>query len=260
MLDRLQKPFLKVDTGEAYQPIRLNYEVFNKEELIQALNKLTCLHKNTAPNSWDWHWKEECADLHFDSSDTFIRNPDRPVRLGTLSIQQDRFYINLPSFKRACIAAAFFHEHFSVGSPLIRIHCADFINKVFSLDERLPRGLNDIFKDEELEAVLKQRADDYKRVQELCENAESAEEATAILKEYTLAEARKRFPYAERYAFDWEQKASVEGVFLNFYVYLRGREMVAIKRWAGEMNYTLVNVADDVVHQIFGAMDIDIIE
>ena len=34
MFDRLQKPFLTVETGEAYQPIRLTYEIKNEAKKI----------------------------------------------------------------------------------------------------------------------------------------------------------------------------------------------------------------------------------
>lgn len=48
MFERLQKPFLTVETGEGYQPIRLTYEVSDKEKVIEALNKLECLEKKNS--------------------------------------------------------------------------------------------------------------------------------------------------------------------------------------------------------------------
>src|SRR5690349_11038827 len=99
MFERLQKPFLTVETGEAYQPIRLNYVLHQKEKLIEALNLLKCLEKKPSGNSWDWFWREECDDLHFESLDTFKKNPERPPRLGTIMIRDNALYINLPSFK-----------------------------------------------------------------------------------------------------------------------------------------------------------------
>ena len=258
MFDRLQKPFLTVETGEAYQPLRLTYDIFKKDELVKLLDGIKCLTKNPAADSWSWYWKEECEELHFESLDSFRRNPEHAVRLGTFLIKGDKLYINLPSFKRACISVPFFHK--VIDPQIAIIHCVDFVNKVFALDERLPHGFTELFKEEELEKILQQRISDYHEIQEKCEQAPTAEEAFAVLKLYTDVEAKKRLPYAERYVFDLQAAADPEIVFLSFYIFLRGRELVAIKRWFGEAGYSLADAADDTVEQVFGGMDIDIIE
>lgn len=71
MFDRLQKPFLTVETGEAYQPVRLTYTLSNKDEFTSLIENLKCIQKNTTPNSWTWYWQAECDDIHFESIDSF---------------------------------------------------------------------------------------------------------------------------------------------------------------------------------------------
>lgn len=258
MFDRLQKPFLTVETGEAYQPIRMTYEVLKKDELVNALNALHCLEKNPTPNSWNWYWRSECDDQHFESLDSFRRNPTHPVRLGTITLRDNKLFMNLPSFKRACMAVPFFYK--LIGRQVVLVHHADFINKVFGLDERLPHGFTELFKDDELDRILRQRVEDYSKVQAQCETASTAEEALTILSDYTHVEAKKKLPYAERYQFDLDGQDDLEIVFLGFYIYLQGREIVAIKRWFGEAGYTLADATDEVIGQVFGNMGIDIIE
>lgn len=258
MFDRLQKPFLTVETGEAYQPIRLTYQLVNKEGFFAALEKLKCIQATKTANSWSWYWQDECDQLHFESLTSFRKNSENPVRLASLTVRDDKFYVNLTSFKRACLAVPFFHKTF--GSELIKINFADFINKVFALDERLPHGFSELFKEAELDKILHQRIEDYHRVKEQCEHAETAEEAFTILSEYTKAEAKKRLPYAERYTFEIESGQDPDVVFLAFYIFLRGRELVAIKRWFGQTGYTLSDAADEAVAQVFGEIGIDIIE
>lgn len=258
MFERLQKPFLTVETGEAYQPIRLTYELTDKNAFLDKIEKAECIQNKLVPNSWNWYWQGECEDLHFESLDSFRKNPEHPVRLGTLTVRNEKVFLNLPSFKRACIAVTFFHKLFDPA--IAKIHHADFINKVFAIDERLPHGFTELFREEELEQILNQRIEDYQKVQEQCEQAKTAEEAFAILSEYTHAESRKRLPYAERYLFDLENQADPDIVFLSFYIFLRGRELVAIKRWFGEVGYSLATAADEAVEQVFGNMDIDVIE
>jgi hypothetical protein len=259
MFERLQKPFLTVETGEAYQPIRLTYDLYQKDQLVAALNKLKCCEKSASANSWNWFWRGECDDLHFESLDSYKKNPEHPLRLSTLTIRNDKLYINLPSFKRACLAVPFFHK--MIGAQIAKVHHADFINKVFGLDERLPHGFAELFKEDELERIVHQRVSDYEKVQEKCEHATTAEEAFTVLSEYTKAESQKRLPYAERYGF--QENTSTDDpdvIFLGFYIFLRGRELVAIRRWFGNTGYTLADAAEETMEQVFGGMNIDIIE
>jgi hypothetical protein len=258
MFDRLQKPFLTVETGEAYQPLRLTYNVLQKDALVALLNKLSCMTKNQAADSWSWYWKDESNDLHFESLDSFRRNPEHAVRLGTFLVKADKLYVNLPSFKRACLSVPFFHK--LINPEIAKIYCVDFINKVFAIDERLPHGFTELFKEEELEKILESRVSDYHQIKEKVEVASTAEEAFHILKEYTAVESKKRLPYAERYIFDLMAAADPDIVFLSFYIFLRGRELVAIKRWFGEAGYSLSDAAEETIEQVFGGIDIDIIE
>ncbi len=258
MFDRLQKPFLTVETGEAYQPIRLTYDLNESNELLSALEKLQCIEKNPTANSWNWYWKDECNDLHFESLDSFRRNPTHPVRLGTITIRNDRLYLNLPSFKRACMAVPFFHK--VMNQQIGKVHHADFLNKVFATDERLPHGFAEMFKEDELDKILHERMEGYEKVQELCEKAATAEEALAILADYTHSEAGKKLPYAERYVFEMRDHDDPDVVFLGFYIYLRGRELVAVKRWFGESGYSLSDAADETIEAVFGGLGVDIIE
>lgn len=258
MFERLQKPFLTVETGEAYQPIRLTYHLYDKDKLIGVLNSLQCLEKSAAGNNWNWFWKTECDDLHFESLDSFQKNTQHPLRLGTLTIRDDKLFINLPSFKRACLAIPFFHN--VINPSIARIDKADFLNKVFAIDERLPHGFTELFKEDELEKIVQQRIAEYEKVQEEVEDAGSAEEAFTILSDYTKREATKRLPYAERYSFQYLDGHDPDVIFLGFYIFLRGRELVAIRRWFGESGYNLSDAAEETVEQVFGGMNIDIIE
>lgn len=256
MFDRLQKPFLTVETGEAYQPIRLTYNVLQPEKLIELFSKLDCSESKQL-HVWDWLWKGECNDLHFESLDTYKKNRQHPLRLGTFTLKDSTLYLNLASFKRACLAVPFFYRVFN-GCAKIRV--ADFINKVFGLNERLTHGFTELFSEEELDKIIQQRISDYHVVQERCERAKTAENAFTILTDYAKTESQKRLPYAERYSFDLEETANFDDTFLAFYIFLRSRELIAIRRWFGEAGYSLTDAIDETMQQVFGDMDLDIIE
>jgi hypothetical protein len=258
MFDQPQRPFLTVETGEAYQPIRLTYVLLKPDAFKLALEQLKCIEKNATSNSWNWYWQAECDDLHFESLNSFEKK-NKQIRLGTFTLRDNNVYLNLTSFKRACLAVSFFRR--LIGQDIMTIHLADFINKVFSLDERLPHGFAELFKEDELNGILNRRLEeDYDDIQARCEKAATPEEASRLLAEYTETESKKRLPYAERYLFEINENTDLDVAFLSFYIYLRGRELVAIKRWFGELTYSLSDAANDCMGQVFGEVGADSIE
>jgi len=258
MFERLQKPFLTVETGEAYQPIRVAYDLLQPDKLKEALNKLQCMEAKTNQNSWDIYWSAESSDIHFESLDSYKKSAHKPLRLGGLVVKDNMLYLNLPSFKRACLLIPALSK--LIDPSILKIKRADFLNKVFGLNERLPHGFTEIYDDTELEKMVRQRSLDYEKVRERCEHATTAEEAFNILAEYTETESHKRLPYAERYIFQEHDNENMDNTYLGFYIFLRSRELVAIRRWFGETGYTLGDALDKTVDQVFGEMDLDIIE
>jgi hypothetical protein len=258
IFERLQKPFLTVETGEAYQPIRLAYNLHKKNQLIDLLENSQCCQKHADNDmAWDWFWQGECEDIHFESTDVYKKST-QPLRLGTLLIHDDVLHINLPSFKRACLAVPFFHG--LIKTDFATIRHGDFINKVFGADEHLPHGFSELFKEEELEKLIRERTADYHQIEIECENAATAEEAVNILTAYSKKEAEKPLPFTERYVFQHEENADPDVIFLGFYIFLRGRELVAIRRWSGEDNYSLGQAAEETIEKVFGGVGIDLIE
>lgn len=147
-----------------------------------------------------------------------------------------------------------------LNKTVAQARTADFLNKVFAIDERVSHGFSELLKEEELERLVHQRAEEYEKVQALCEKAATAEEAFTILSEYTKRETQKRLPYAERYDFELNKGQNTDAEYLGFYIFLRSRELIAIRRWLGETGYTLSNVADETIEKVFGGMDLDIID
>lgn len=253
----LEKPFLTVETGEAYQPIRLTFRISDKERLLEALDGLKCLEKNSNDH-WSWFWQAEVDEIPFESVDDFQRPLNNPLRLGSLSIREQQLYLNLPSFKRACLAVPFFHR--AIDPVIAKVYRADFMNKVYGMDERLPRGVTELFKEEELQTILDQRIDEYQKIQERCEHADTIDEALKILAEYVDRETHKKLPFVERYEFDIKGRSDPDLLFLSFYIFLRSRELVAIRRWFGKADYTLSEVVDETIEQVFGGIGVDLID
>lgn len=259
MFERLQKPFLTIETGEAYQPMRLAYVVHDQEKLLNCLNHLNCLEKTKDDHHWQWLWQAEAQELPFSSIASFQRPTAKALRVGSLVLAQEALYLHLPSFKRGCLAVPFFHR--IIDPAIAQVHHADFLNKVYSTEEHLLHGFAELFKEEELQAILSQRIQEYQQIQQGCEQANSLDEALTLLANYTEKEANKKLPFMERYEFDFSVAAEdPETLFVSFYIFLRSRELVAIRCWFGEGGYTLSAAVDEILEDVFGTVGIDIIE
>lgn len=250
MLERLQRPFLTVETGEAYQAIRLVFDIRDEAALLSKLTTLNCISPISS-KQFNWYWRDEVEALPFSSLDSLRILSTKQIRLASLSLKEGRLYIQFQSFKRACIGLTFFREQFKNSAIP---HHADFVNKIFSLDERLPHGFTELFQDAELEDLVQERLAEFEKVNQACEEAASAEEALAILKAYSEKESQKRLPYTERYLF--ETGTDVHNVMdLSFFIFLRSRELVAIKRFLGEDDAHLSKVFENTFLDAFGEYD-----
>lgn len=251
MLERLQRPFLTVETGEAYQAIRLVFEIQDETALLDKLSSLKCVLP-VSSKQLSWYWRDEVESLPFSSLDSLRILSTKQIRLASLSLKESRLYIQFQSFKRACMGLTFFREQLkNIATP----HHADFVNKIFGLDERLPHGFTELFQDSELEELVQERLIEFEKVNQACEDAASAEEALAILKAYSEKESQKRLPYTERYLFEPTETDIHKVMDLSFFIFLRSRELVAIKRWLGEDDAHLSKVFENSFLDSFGEYD-----
>src|SRR5437870_242656 len=121
MFERLQKPFLTVETGEAYQPIRIAYDILQPDKLVESIKAVKCMESKDPKqgSGWNIFWRDECEETHFESLDSFKKNPQNPLRLGTFIVKDKMLYFNLPSFKRACLLVPLLHK--LIATSIIKI-------------------------------------------------------------------------------------------------------------------------------------------
>ena len=248
MIDDAIEPFLTVETGEAYQPIRLTYALHDHSSLLQKLNTLKCIQKSLSRDAWAWYWRNECSHAPFQAMVEFFCNLQKnEIRLATLNIQDNKLYVYLPSFKRACLALAFFH--FMIDPEIATLQHSDFINKIYNIHEPLPRGFADLFNEQELNQHSIDRVTEYLKVMKMCAHTQEPEDAMHIFLEN---EAKWNIPYAERYVFHPDEN-DFERLFLTFYTFLRTRELVALKHWIGETDYNFSDVTKETAENILAS-------
>lgn len=248
-------PFLTVDTGEVYQPIRLTFKIKNLVLVKEQIDDLACM-KKINQNTWQWLWCNETAELPFASTSNF--NQSGSIKLGALFRCGELLYLNLQSFKRACLAIPFFYNIFNERSACLIY--ADFINKVYAYNEQPIEDFSSLFSEQELQDAMQQKLHEYEQMQKKCEHASDISQALEIVKSYAALESNKLISSVERYEFNFKNCTDLSIIFLSFYVFIRSRELAAIKRWFGTTDYTLSNAVDEAMAQIFGDLGIDLID
>src|SRR5262249_26059250 len=59
---------LTTTTGELLQPVRLHYDLFDKNEMMRIFNKLGCIDFDLARRRWAWVYARESSSLKFKRS------------------------------------------------------------------------------------------------------------------------------------------------------------------------------------------------
>jgi hypothetical protein len=102
---------LKTKTGEPYQPCRVNYDIYDHLQLESILEQLQCMVPGNTPGQWQWLLDYEARRLRFQRIYRKIPYAQRPVVLGNLQRQADRFWLTLYSFDRLLQGILFFDKH-----------------------------------------------------------------------------------------------------------------------------------------------------
>jgi tetratricopeptide (TPR) repeat protein len=243
--------FRTVETKEAYQPARLIFKIINLKKVVETLNLLKCCI-STSATSWDLYWRDEVDKIDFKNLDSYQRGPSPPL-LAKVNLDGKHIYINVLSTRRLALLAPFFYKLFRSQEALITI--AYFYTILMGCRESLPNLWSQISLKEADEVR------DYQRIAELVlkmrrDNAASAEESRELLENYCERGVSKDLLPIESYQFDLsfcssnpnqDELERIHVKFLSFYVYLRGRELTSIRRWFGEVNYTLKDAAAETV-------------
>ncbi len=124
-------PALETITGEPYQPVRIYYQVRQKNAVIGRFKRLKCINFDKARNCWIWLYTEEAKNLKFDCSYRDLPKFQRPVILGYFTFKGDsELQLDVDSFEWAIAAIDFFDS--KINRRLAKLHKLKLVNKLFS--------------------------------------------------------------------------------------------------------------------------------
>lgn len=101
-------------TGEASQPIRLHYHVYNYKTVVKAFHKLRCMSYIPWLDSWQWLYEAETKKFHFRRSYNKVPKDRRPLCFGHIFFRgETELIMDMRSFQRGYYALTFFAKRIS---------------------------------------------------------------------------------------------------------------------------------------------------
>ena len=105
----MEKTLLMTLTGEIFQPVRVYYDLFDKEKAIKSIRKLRCIDYDKSKDRWVWLYSDEAKRIKLKKSYSDIPKKLRPIVLGSFFFKKENeMYLELRSTERTTEAIVFF--------------------------------------------------------------------------------------------------------------------------------------------------------
>ena len=219
-------------TGEAYQPVRLYYQILNQKIVTGRFNRLRCIESQPQRDRWVWYYRDEAKNLKFDLPYSQIPKSDRPVVLAYITLHsQTEIIFDLHSFERAIAAIKFFEEKISRRAMFLdRLRV---VNRFFGKDELAGDRAHpdlDIFFNRDDVYLPNQNLD---RVLEgIATLSKDIDSRHRILDTYLSKKNQKPLPEIEELPAFFDEPEE----FSRLNMLLITRHMEAFERWHGNKN------------------------
>ena len=225
------QPLLATVTGEHFQPVRLHYTVLDHDGLLRAFRKLRCLDHDPAKGRWVWLYDFEARKLRFERSYRQLPKHLHPIVIGSFFPRgKDHLLLDLRSCDRAIQAIPFFDTHLPRG--VARVTEAEVVNRFFPAT-----GNEQLTPDRLFDAQVSPPSDPEAEVRGLIERVSGIQDPQERLDsalEEMESRARRPLPEIERFPVHYHEDG-IEG----FTMALRLRQIVALKHWQGNAEYTM---------------------
>jgi len=223
-------------TGEPVQPIRLYYELCDKELLVRRFRPLRCLDFDPRGKRWVWLYEHEARTLEFRTPYASLPTEKRPIVIGSFFLKGNKALLDLRSFDRAIKAIPFFDEH--AGSDAARITHAAVVNRLFEAREQLPANLDIFFHSRDM--VERRPEESLADMRSAVERPRT--EGEGDLRSIVEERAREALPEIEKFPVHFYEDglSSLEAA-------LHMREVIAFEHWRGNMDYTFYDVLKTMI-------------
>jgi hypothetical protein len=240
MEELTRAPFLLTMTEEPYQPVRIYYQVFQKNAVIGRFKRLRCIDLDEKKNRWVWLYEEEAKNIKFTKSYKDIPKEYRPIVLGSFTWKGDtELRLDVRSFERVVAAIQFFDQ--KINRRLAKVTKIKIVNKLFStslnIDEMSTH--HNIFFEQREAVNPRDRMKELKEIESQHEDPEEGREAG--------------FSYLQRQL--EEPSPEVEELETNFYedgiqslsMLLQMRQIEAMEHWQGNKSFSPFDIVKTII-------------
>ncbi|MDM8566587.1 hypothetical protein QUF74_13160 [Candidatus Halobeggiatoa sp. HSG11] len=208
-------------TGEFVQPVRVYYNMLDKQAIKRVFHRLRCMKFDSKRDRQVWLYQKESKKLNFEKPYSSIPKKYHPIVIGAfLTKENNEMYLETRSVERAIKGIVFFDKYIKKNMAEITDVC--IINKLFSATKNVT-DFDSLFD----KAVI---IDPEKKLAEIETMIAQGKDISSILKE----RQKNPLPEVERFpAYFYED--GIESLGLAF----QGRQYVAMQHWEGNKDCTL---------------------
>jgi hypothetical protein len=228
-------PFLVTMTEEPYQPVRIYYQVFQKNAVIGRFRRLRCIDLDPSQNRWVWLYTEEAKNIKFTKSYRDIPKEYRPIVLGSFTWKGDtELRLDVRSFERAIEAIQFFDQ--KINRRLAKVTRIKIVNKLFptTLTSTEMWAHHTVFF-EQREAVNPK--DKMKKLEEMAFQNEELEGRREAVLSYFEKQMKEPLPEIE----ELETHFYEDGI-TSISLSLRMRLIETTEHWNGNKNFSQFDI------------------
>lgn len=227
-------------TGEPYQPVRIHYDLFDKEGVKEVLLQIECFRFDVDKNRWEWLYKHEAVSLKFRNPHSAIPEEMRPVVLGILFFKTDeKMFFDLHSFGRAAEAIVFFDRY--IDRSMAEVKDIEIVNKLFDRSTDIHQHL-DVFFGTGKARKKNDPEDLLRKLSMIASDTIDKKEKARLFSSYLDEIARTPIPEIEILPSNYYE----DGIS-SLKSRLMTRQILAFKHWEGDARYTLFDLMNEIL-------------
>ncbi len=236
------EPLLSTITGELYQPLRIYYQVRQRNAVLGRFKRLRCMSFDKTEKSWLWLYGEEGKNISLRKSYREITKEKRPVILGSFTWRGEvELRLDVCSIERGIEALKFFDQ--KINRRLAKFKKLKIVNKLFSasLSQEEMASHSTFFFEECLAVNL---ADNLDKLETEMEKLASKTKKKNLVVSEIVKQMKEKSPEVEELEAPFYEDG-IEAVSLLLAI----RQMEAKEHWKGNEDFSKFDIIEALMEK-----------
>ncbi len=246
-----ERILIKTLTDELFQPMRLYYIVHDKAHLETCFKSLRCLKYDEKLNDWVVEYRDEAADLKLGVKPEKVPKEAQPLIIATIYIENETtMLVDIRSIERAKKLIEFIDIWVPRTAAEIT-HAAIYNQLITTSRNKTSKELSDIdyddiFNQKNIFVVDPDRA--IHDAEEIAKKHKNKNEKLHAIMEKVEENSKKQLPKVEKLPIHFYE----EGIN-TFSMACQMRQMIAMKHYYGDINYSFYDLTQELVKNSNGS-------